>query len=481
MSSSQFSSEAVAAAPAQVAQSRARSTVLVPLIVACAFFMEQVDATVISTALPVIARDFGMDPVALKLGLSSYLVSLAVFIPISGWIADRFGACKVFCAAMATFMVSSMLCGLSRSFEFFVIARFIQGIGGAMMVPVGRIVVVRTVQREDLVTAFTYLTVPATLGPVTGPLLGGFIATALTWRWIFFINVPFSILGIVLALRFIENIREPEVPAVDVSGFVLSASGLSLFMFGLSTINERLISRYWAGAFLFFGTIIIAAYLRHARVSSQPIVDLKYFRKPTFLCGVGGGSFFRIGVGSLALLLPLLLQVGFGLNPFQSGLLTCSSAIGGLFMRSLTKKVLDVVGFRRVLSLNALLSSVAIAFIGVFTARTSHLAMYLVLLVMGGLHAIQFTSLNTIAYAEIPDREVSQATSLLATVQQLSLGMGVTIGALFLQTSNFLQGHSSLVSSDFWPAFLAVGVVAAFSSYSAFRLPPTAGEQMAGR
>jgi MFS family permease len=223
-----------------------RPALLVPLIVACALFMEHVDATVIATSLPMIARDLGRDPIVLKLGLSAYLVSLAVFIPVSGWMADRFGGRTVFCAAIATFMVSSMLCGVARSFAFFVAARFLQGVGGAMMVPVGRIVIVRTVPREDLVTALNYLTIPALLGPLVGPPLGGLITTYVNWRWIFFINVPISVLGIFLGLHFMDNVREDTVPPLDTSGFVLSATGLSMLMFGLSTINERVISHDYA-------------------------------------------------------------------------------------------------------------------------------------------------------------------------------------------------------------------------------------------
>lgn len=458
-----------------------RPALLVPLIVACALFMEQIDATVISTALPLIARDFGKDPIVLKLGLSAYLVSLAVFIPISGWMADRFGSRVVFCAAMATFMVSSMLCGLAQSLAFFVAVRFVQGIGGAMMVPVGRIVIVRTVQREDLVTAFTYLTVPATLGPLTGPVLGGFIATYLSWRWIFFLNVPISILGIFLALRFMDNIRESEVPSVDGMGFVLSACGLSMFMFGLSIINEQVVPFALAVASLVLGAAIIGAYLYRAKKEPNPLLDFNFFRFKTFLVGVGGGSLFRLGMGAIALLLPLMLQLGFGLSPFQSGLLTCASAAGALFIRTATKMFLRLLGFRRLLGYNALLSSITIAALGLFTARTPHAIVFIVLLIGGGFRVMQFTALNAIAYAEVPDHDVSQATTLFATVQQLSIGIGVTIGAFCLQASSFFQGHTKIVAADFWPAFLVVGLFSAASAYSAFALSPEAGAEMAGR
>jgi EmrB/QacA subfamily drug resistance transporter len=447
-----------------------RPELFVPLIVACALLMENVDGTVITTSLPMIARDLGMDAIVLKLGLTAYLVSLAVFIPISGWMADKFGGRTVFCAAIATFMVSSMLCGVARSFAFFVTARFLQGIGGAMMVPVGRIVIVRTVSRDELVTALNYLTVPALFGPLVGPPLGGFITTYLSWRWIFFINV-----------RFMENIREAEVPRLDVTGFITSATGLSLLMFGLSTISERLLPREFAVGSIVLGAVITYAYFRLARRTETPLLDLGLFKIKTFLVGVGGGSLFRIGIGSIALLLPLLLQLGFGMSPLQSGLLTCASAVGALFIKSAIRMLLRIYGFRSVLAYNALLSAASVAVMALFTARTPHLIIFLVLLLGGCVRSLQFTSLNAITYADIPDPLVSQATSMYATVQQLSLGMGVTVGAFALQASSFLQRHGTIVASDFWPALLIMGLITASSAYSAFTLPSDAGAEMAGR
>jgi len=458
-----------------------RPELFVPLIVACALLMENVDGTVITTSLPMIARDLGMDAIVLKLGLTAYLVSLAVFIPISGWMADKFGGRTVFCAAIATFMVSSMLCGVARSFAFFVTARFLQGVGGAMMVPVGRIVIVRTVSRDELVTALNYLTVPALLGPLVGPPLGGFITTYLSWRWIFFINVPISILGIFLALRFMENIREAEVPRLDVTGFLTSATGLSLLMFGLSTITERLLPREVAVASIVIGAAITYLYFRLARRTEMPLLDLGLFKIKTFLVGVGGGCLFRIGIGSIALLLPLLLQLGFGMNPLQSGLLTCASAVGALFIKGAIRMFLRMYGFRSVLAYNALLSAVSVAVMALFTAKTSHLLIFLVLMLGGCVRSLQFTSLNAITYADISDPLVSQATSMYATVQQLSLGMGVTVGAFALQASSFLQKHGTIVASDFWPALLIMGLITALSAYSAFTLPSDAGAEMAGR
>jgi EmrB/QacA subfamily drug resistance transporter len=443
--------------------------------------MEHVDATVIATSLPMIAHDLGVAPIVLKLGLTSYLVSLAVFIPVSGWLTDRIGGRIVFCSAIATFMVSSMLCGLARSFGFFVAARFLQGVGGAMMVPVGRIVIVRTVSRDELVTALNYLTVPALLGPLCGPPLGGFITTYWHWRWIFFINVPISILGIFLALRFMDNVRESEVPPLDTSGFVLSAIGLSVLMFGLSAITEDVVPRMLAAACILFGAAITYIYFRLARRKAKPLLEFNLFKVPTFWVGVGGGSLYRIGIGAISLLLPLMLQLGFGLTPLQSGMLTCASAMGALFMKSAIKLFLRLFGFRRVLVVNAVFASATVAGIGLFSASTAHWLIFSVLLLGGCVRTLQFTALNAITYAEIPDHRVSAATSLFATVQQLSLGVGVTVGAFALQASNFLQGHPKIVAGDFWPAFLVLGLVAASSVYSASTLSPNAGAEMAGR
>jgi EmrB/QacA subfamily drug resistance transporter len=420
-------------------------------------------------------------PIVLKLGLTSYLVSLAVFIPVSGWLTDRIGGRIVFCSAIATFMVSSMLCGLARSFGFFVAARFLQGVGGAMMVPVGRIVIVRTVSRDELVTALNYLTVPALLGPLCGPPLGGFITTYWHWRWIFFINVPISILGIFLALRFMDNVRESEVPPLDTSGFVLSAIGLSVLMFGLSAITEDVVPRMLAAACILFGAAITYIYFRLARRKAKPLLEFNLFKVPTFWVGVGGGSLYRIGIGAISLLLPLMLQLGFGLTPLQSGMLTCASAMGALFMKSAIKLFLRLFGFRRVLVVNAVFASATVAGIGLFSASTAHWLIFSVLLLGGCVRTLQFTALNAITYAEIPDHRVSAATSLFATVQQLSLGVGVTVGAFALQASNFLQGHPKIVAGDFWPAFLVLGLVAASSVYSASTLSPNAGAEMAGR
>src|SRR6202521_4535858 len=302
--------------------------VIIPLIVACALFMENLDSTVISTSLPAIAVDLKQDPIALKLARASSLLSLAVFIPISGWMADRFGARTVFRAAIVVFTLGSIACGFSVSLPDLVLYRVIQGLGGAMMTPVGRLVVVRLVPKHELVSALAWLVVPAMLGPLLGPPLGGFITTYFSWRWIFWINVPIGILGVFLASRFIENIRERDVPEFDVKGFVLSGVGLAAFAFGLTTVGQNLLPPAVSGGLLVIGAAGIYAYVRHARTAPSPPLDLKLLSISTFRASVGGGALFRIGIGAMPFLLPLMFQIGFGMTPLASGLLTFAGAVG---------------------------------------------------------------------------------------------------------------------------------------------------------
>ncbi len=453
----------------------------VPLIVACALFMENMDSTVIATSLPALAVDLGESPIALKLALTSYIVSLAVFIPVSGWMSDRFGSLTVFRTAIAVFMLGSILCGMSDSLAQFVAARFLQGMGGAMMVPVGRLVILRSVSKAELVKALSYLTIPALIGPVIGPPLGGFITTYFHWRWIFFINIPIGILGIYLAGRHIENFRDADVPPLDFKGFLYSAAGCSLLMLGLATAGRHLVSDRVAAGCVAVGVLALLAYTFHARRVAHPLIDFRILRMQTFRMSVLGGAFFRIGVGAIPFLLPLMLQLGFGLSPFQSGLLTCASAISALFMKTMTTRILKRIGFRNVLIFNAALGSLSVAAFGLFTAATPHLLLMAVVLVGGCLRSLQFTSLNAIAYADIDKRDLSQATSIASVAQQLAVGMGVTVGGLALQMSNTAQGHAQIMAADFWPAFLTIGMISALSIPFAMRLPKDAGAELAGR
>ena len=453
---------------------------LIPLIVACALFMENMDSTIITTSLPAIARDLHENPLALNLALTAYLVSLAVFIPISGWDADRFGSRRVFAAAIVVFVAGSLLCAASSTLPAFVAARFLQGLGGAMMVPVGRLVLLRTVPKNELIAALNYLTVPALLGPVIGPPLGGFITVNFHWRWVFLINLPIGILGLVLVLRHIPNIREPGVHALDLRGFLLSGIGLSVLVLGLSMLGRHLAPGEVTAACIAAGALTLVAYAIHARRTEHPLINLDLLKLPTFNTGVVGGSLFRIGVGATPFLLPLMLQLGFGLNPFQSGLLTCAAAMGAMFMKTLTVRILRRYGFRTVLVVNGIVASCATAGYGLFTAATPHALIIAVLLFSGCLRSLQFTSLNAISFADVSRQTMSQATSLSSMAQRLAQSMGVVIGAFVLQLASSLHGRSSIEAADFLPAFLAVGVISAGSLLFHLKLAADAGAEVSG-
>ena len=455
--------------------------VLIPLIVACALFMENMDSTVLATSLPAIARDIGENPLALKLALTSYLVSLAIFIPISGWIADRYGSRTIFAAAILVFMGGSLFCAASSTLGAFVLARFVQGLGGAMMVPVGRLVLLKTVPKSGLVAALNYLTVPALLGPIMGPPLGGLITQYFNWRGIFLINVPIGVLGFALVLRHIPDIRESELPSFDLRGFVLLGFGLSALMLGLSTVSGHLMAGGITAACIVIGALALAGYGWHARRTAAPVIDLVLLRPSTYRAGVVGGSLFRIGVGATPFLLPLMFQLGFGLDPLHSGLLTCFTAIGAMFMKTLTIRILKQYGFRLVMTVNAVLASGITGFYGLFTAATPHAVVIVILLLSGCLRSLQFTSLNAISFAEISRETMSQASSLQSMAQRLSQSMGVVIGAYALEISSHLQGHGSIVAADFWPAFVVIAVLSGASMMFNWTLAPDAGGEISGK
>lgn len=454
--------------------------ILLPLIVACALFMENMDSTVLVTALPAIAGDLGVNPLALKLALTAYLVSLAVFIPISGWVADRRGSRTVFTWAIVGFMSGSLMCAFSSTLAGFVVSRFIQGIGGAMMVPVGRLILLRAVPKRELVKAMTWLTLPALLGPVLGPPLGGVITEYFHWRGIFLINVPVSVLGLILALRFIPDVREEKVPPLDVRGFVLSGFGFAVLMLGLSSLGGHLMPTWVTLGCIVVGAIVIAAYVWHARRVEHPLIDFSLLSEPTYRAGVIGGSLFRIGMGAVPFLLPLMFQLGFGLSPSQSGLISMGTAMGAMGIRAASVRLLRRFGYRSLLQTNAVVSSVALAGYGLFTAATPHLVIFLVLLITGSMRSLQMNFNNTISFADVDKPLMSRATSLMSMAQRLSQSMGVALGAYALELSNDFQGHAEIVSADFWPAFIATALISLSSFGFYVKLSPDAGAELSG-
>ena len=442
--------------------------------------MQNLDSTVIATALPTIAVSLHEDPLRLNLAITSYLLSLAVFIPLSGWMADRFGARPVFCWAIAVFTVGSAGCGLADNLPTLIAARIVQGMGGAMMVPVGRLVLLRTVPKSDLVRALAFMSMPALLGPVIGPPLGGFIVTYSSWRWIFYINLPVGILGIALGQLFITDIDEKNVGPLDLRGFVLAGVGLAGLTFGLEAVGRGALPVTVVGGLIVGGAICAVLYVLHARHASYPIIDLGLMRIPTFAASIYGGSLFRIGIGALPFLLPMLLQVGFGMNALGSGLLTFASAAGAMTMRLTATPVIRLVGFRRVLIANSVVSSLFLVGYGFFAPSTPRSAIFIALLVGGFFRSLQFTCVNTIAYADVTPALMSRATSLASMAQQLSVSFGVGIAALLLHLTMMARGETQLQAGDFPFAFFAIAVMSLSSVLLFIPLTPEAGAEVSG-
>ena len=453
---------------------------IVPLVVGSALFMENMDGTVIATSLPAIAADLHLDPIILKLAFTAYLLSLAVFIPISGWCADRLGAKNVFRAAIGIFTLGSIACAMTDSLGGFIAARALQGMGGAMMTPVGRLVLLRGVPKSDFLTAIAYMTIPAMIGPMVGPPLGGFITTYFHWRWIFWINVPIGVIAIALSTLFMSDVREDDHIPLDGLGFALSSLGLASLIFGLTIINRGVLPTAGVTALIVTGTVLLLAYARHARHLADPILDLRLLRVPTFSTGVLGGSLFRIGNGAMPFVLPLLLQVGFGLNPLESGGLTFAGAAGALVMKFVGGPILKRYGFRTVLVRNALLSGMLLGVCALFTAQTPHLVIFLVLLVGGFFRSLQFTCINTIAYADIVPAHMSRATSLASVGQQIAISLGIAAAAGILEIGEVLRGGHQLVPSDFTAAFVFIGLICAASALLHSRLAEHAGDDVSG-
>jgi EmrB/QacA subfamily drug resistance transporter len=454
---------------------------LVPLIVAVALFMENMDSTVIATSLPAIAADIGTSPLALKLAVTSYLLSLAVFIPMSGWTADRFGARKVFATAIAVFVLGSIGCALSGSLTDFVVARIVQGMGGAMMTPVGRLVLVRSVDKRALVDAMAWVSIPALIGPITGPPLGGFITTYASWHWIFIINVPIGLIGIALAVRYIEDVRIAMRDPFDLVGMVLAAISVAGLAFGCSVLGVGVVPWPLAGGLIAIGAVAFAFYLRHARKVPAPVLDFSLLALPTFRASVIGGFLFRMGIGALPFLLPLLLQVGFHFTPFESGLTTFSSTLGAFTMKTMASRILKRFGFRPVLIVNAVLSAAFLAACAWFSVSTPFALMVAVLLVGGFFRSLQFTSTNALAYAQVDHARMSRATAFAAVAQQLSLSAGVALGGAAVELTVWSKAEATISAADFPPAFLLIAAISAASVFIFARLPPDAGAELAHR
>ena len=457
-----------------------RISKLIALLVAVAFFMENLDGTVIATALPQMGQSFHVSPVDLNIGMTAYMLTLAVFIPISGWIADRLGARTVFVSAVAIFTASSILCGLSQGIWQFTIARVIQGIGGSMMVPVGRLVVLRTTEKRDLMRAIAYITWPGLAAPVIGPPVGGFITTYASWHWIFFLNVPLGIVGVVLASLWIQNHPTEDVRPFDWAGFALSSTACTSFMYGLELIGRQDISWRTASISLVTGALLGLLAVLHIRRTPHPILDFLTLKIKTYAVSIWGGSMFRIAISVSPFLLPLMFQVGFGLNAFQSGLLLLALFAGNLSMKSVTTPILRRFGFRNTLLVNGVATALAILACAFISPATPRILILTILFVNGLCRSMQFTSLNTLAFVDVPKAQLSSATSLFSMAQQLSLGTGVAVGAIALRVAALFTRHASSAPTvaQFHIAFILVAILAAVAILDCLPLHPHAGAEV---
>lgn len=451
------------------------------LLVAGAFFMEFLDGTVIATALPDMARDFGVTAVELNIGISAYLITLAVLIPASGWIADRFGARAIFTLALAIFTLASVFCGLSTEVHIFVAMRILQGVGGALMVPVGRLAVLRITPKHQLIKAIATLTWPALVAPIIGPPLGGFITRYASWHWIFFINVPLGLAAIILSLRIIPDIRETERRSFDLSGFITT----SVAMVSLVTAMERLGDRQpqiWptlALAALGFGCLLYS--IRHFRRAAAPMVRLDALQVPTFRVTMYGGSLFRASISAVPFLLPLLFQVGFGMDPFHSGLLVLAVFVGNLTIKPATTPLIRWLGFRRLLLINGALNVCSLLACALLTPQTQVWAIMLILYLGGVFRSIQFTGVSTLAFADVPAAQMSDANTLFSTASQLAVGLGITLGAIGIrlgeQVGDWLH-LTELPGISFRLSFVFIALICLVGMIDSLHLAKTAGSSV---
>lgn len=451
------------------------------LLVAGAFFMEFLDGTVIATALPDMARDFGVTAVELNIGISAYLITLAVLIPASGWIADRFGARAIFTLALAIFTLASVFCGLSTEVHIFVAMRILQGVGDALMVPVGRLAVLRTTPKHQLIKAIATLTWPALVAPIIGPPLGGFITRYASWHWIFFINVPLGLAAIILSLRIIPDIRETERRSFDLSGFITT----SVAMVSLVTAMERLGDRQpqiWptlALAALGFGCLLYS--IRHFRRAAAPMVRLDALQVPTFRVTMYGGSLFRASISAVPFLLPLLFQVGFGMDPFHSGLLVLAVFVGNLTIKPATTPLIRWLGFRRLLLINGALNVCSLLACALLTPQTPVWAIMLILYLGGVFRSIQFTGVSTLAFADVPAAQMSDANTLFSTASQLAVGLGITLGAIGIrlgeQVGDWLH-LTELPGISFRLSFVFIALICLVGMIDSLHLAKTAGSSV---
>lgn len=453
---------------------------VMPWLVAVGLFMEQLDQTIINTAVPQISGDLHTAALSLKSVLTTYTLSLAVFIPISGWIADRFGTRRVFRFAMGAFTIGSLLCGLSVNIQMLVASRLLQGIGGAMMTPVGRLALVRTFPRSEMIAAMNFVVIPALVAPLLGPFVGGLIVHWLPWRVIFFVNVPIGLAGWWLTRRFMPDLSDRLVPPLDRVGFLLFGAGVALLSYVLEVFGEH--SWEPGPLLLMTGTsaMLLIGYGWHARNTRFPLLHLPLFRIRTFRVPVVGGFVTRLGVGGMPFLLPLLYQIGLGYSPLEAGLLTTPQAVGAMAMKVMSKRLLAHYGHRTILVWNTVLLGGNIMLFHFIGPGTPVWCILLLSLVQGLVSSLQFTSMNTLVYADVSDTDASKASSIAGTAQQMALSFGVAVGSLVAAVFLFGVSEADKVRyvAGLHGTFLVLGAFTVLSSAMFHGLRPEDGENV---
>jgi EmrB/QacA subfamily drug resistance transporter len=438
---------------------------LLPWLVAIAVFMESLDTTILNTAVPTIAAALKVAPLSMKAVLSSYTLSLAVFIPVSGWMADRYGTRRVFSSAVAIFTLGSVLCGISNSIHMLVICRILQGCGGAMMVPVGRLTMVRTFAKSELIRAMSFVAVPALIGPMLGPVAGGLIVGFLHWRMIFFINLPIGLLGLYFIYRHLPDYRE-RTDQLDITGLILFGAGVALLSYVLEVFGEHTLSGREVLGLLGLSIVLLLGYGRHAAATSHPLLRLGLFRTRTFRAAVTGGFITRLGVGGMPFLLPLLYQVGLGYTPVQSGFLIMPQALAAMSLKMSMPLLLTRFGYRRVLIYNTVIIGVILVLFATIGPGTPVWLIVLQAFCFGFFSSLQYTSMNTLVYADVAESDTSMASTIASTVQQMSISFGVAVASLVaaLFIPDRLHSDPSQMIHGVHQAFMVLGGLTVLST-----------------
>ncbi len=456
------------------------SLLILQFIIAAAFLVESIDANMLSTALPAIAMDFHVDVIRLNLAFVSYFLAMAIFIPISGWCADRFGARNVFCIAIIIFTLASIACASVSNFYIFVAARGLQGVGGAMIFPVGRLILIRSINKSDFIRVFSNMTIPAAIGPMIGPMIGGFLTTYVHWSWLFWINVPIGVTIIALSIKYIPKFRN-KPPPFDLIGFFLSGAGLAAIGYGFAGVGDQSLPPLILTGVITAGIVLMLVYFGHAKKAVAPALDLRLFAIRTYRTGIVCGFINRaVGAGVFSFLLPMILQVEFGFTPLQSGSATFASAAGFLVVKFFIQKILRCFGFRRALTINSIICGICIGALALFLPTTPHIVMIAVLFVGGLSRCLQYMALDTLSYADMPRSAVGRAATASSISKQLAIAVGVAFAALILQSIEATRRFFSVDASSFQIAIILAAIPTALTIFMILRIAPDAGKEVSG-